>query len=105
MASYIGLDRSRSMWYDLYMASLTKKTFSGRTYYYLRETARVQGRPKVVKTTYLGRAEDIEAALKGTLRPTQVRTLAFGDVAAALTVLRRIGLREVIDRVAPKREQ
>jgi transposase len=87
------------------MSSLTKKTFSGRTYYYLRETARVEGKPKVVKTTYLGRAEDIEAALKGALRPTQVRSLAFGDVAAALSIVRRLGLREVIDRVAPKRDQ
>jgi hypothetical protein len=93
------------MWYDLYMSSLTKKTFSGRTYYYLRDTARVEGKPKVVKTTYLGRAEDIEAALRGALRPSQVRSLAFGDVAAALAVLRTLGLREVIDRVAPKREQ
>jgi len=100
-----GLDPVWRIWYDLYMSSLTKKTFSGRTYYYLRDTARVQGKPKVVRTTYLGRAEDIEAALRGALRPTQVRSLAFGDVAAALAVLRKLGLREVIDRVAPKREQ
>ena len=41
------------------MASLTKKIVNGRPYYYLRETARVGGRVKVVRQVYLGRAEDI----------------------------------------------
>jgi hypothetical protein len=41
------------------LASLTKKIIKGRPYYYLRETAWVEGRPKVVRTTYLGHAEEI----------------------------------------------
>lgn len=87
------------------MASLTKKKIGGRTYYYLRETARVDGRPKVVKTVYVGRAEDLEALLSGSLRPATVRSLAFGEVAAALRTSRRLGLKEAIDRVCPKRDQ
>jgi hypothetical protein len=83
------------------MASLTKKKIGGRTYYYLRETARVDGRPKVVKTVYVGRAEDLEALLSGSLRPATVRSLAFGEVAAALRTSRRLGLKEAIDRVCP----
>ena len=87
------------------MASLTKKTFGNRTYWYLRETARVDGRPKVVRTTYLGRAEDIEAAFTAAYVPSEVESVSFGEVAALLALSRRLGLREIIDRVAPKRDQ
>ena len=38
------------------MASLTPKVINGRTYYYARDCQRVDGRPKIVKTTYLGSA-------------------------------------------------
>src|SRR3989304_6207046 len=51
------------------MASLTKKVIHGRPYYYLRETARVGGKPKVVRTVYLGRAEDILARLEQRSEP------------------------------------
>ncbi len=37
----------------------------GRPYYYMRFTARVNGRPKVVRTVYLGKPEDIFAAVQG----------------------------------------
>ena len=43
--------------------SLTKKVIHGRPYYYLRFTKRVNGRPKVVRTVYLGKAEEIVAAV------------------------------------------
>lgn len=93
------------IWYDLYMASLTKKTFGNRTYWYLRETARVDGKPKVVRTRYLGRAEDIEAAVTGAYVPTQIESVAFGEVAALLRLSGRLHLKEAIDREAPKRDQ
>ena len=81
------------------MASLTKKIIAGRPYYYLRETAWVDGRPKVVKTTYLGRAEDIERRLaEGPGEPKAVQVRGFGAVAAALRVCRELGVAEVIDR-------
>ncbi len=41
------------------MASVYGKTISGQTYYYLREVARVDGKPKIVSQRYLGKAEDI----------------------------------------------
>jgi hypothetical protein len=45
------------------MASLLKKTIRGKTYYYARECRRVDGKPKIVWQKYLGRADDIIAAL------------------------------------------
>ena len=64
------------------MASLTKKIVNGRPYYYLRETARVGGRVRVVRQVYLGRAEDIEQRLAGTADPKSVQSRSFGAVAA-----------------------
>ena len=45
------------------MASIIKKTIRGRPYYYARESKRVDGKPKIVWQKYLGRADDIIAAL------------------------------------------
>jgi transposase len=87
------------------MASLTKKMIHGRAYYYLRETARVEGRPKVVRTVYLGRADDILARLEQASEPAGVESRSFGAVAAALRVARVLGVAEAVDRACPKRAQ
>lgn len=82
------------------MASLTKKIVNGRPYYYLRETARVGGRSKVVRTVYLGRAEDLEARLSGAglSEPKAVVVRSFGAAAAALKISQELDLAATIDR-------
>src|SRR6516165_2620351 len=80
------------------MASLTKKVVNGRPYWYLRETARVGGRVKVVRQVYLGRAEDIEERLLETAEPKAVISRSFGAVAAALKLCRELEVVEAIDR-------
>jgi transposase len=86
------------------MSSLIGKRIGGQTYYYLREVARVGGRPKIVSQRYLGKAEDIAAAMGGAaVVPERTRHLAFGDVAAAWSMLQRLGVSEIIDEVAGAR--
>jgi len=86
------------------MSSLIGKRIGGQTYYYLREVARVGGKPKIVSQRYLGKAEDIAAAMEGAaVVPERTRHLAFGDVAAAWSVLQRLGVSEIIDQVAGAR--
>jgi hypothetical protein len=85
------------------MASLTKKVIDGRAYYYLRETARVAGRPKVVRTVYLGRAEDILARLQEASEPLRVESRSFGAVAAAVKVARALEVAEALDRAVRAR--
>src|SRR5579859_6932088 len=80
------------------MASLTKKIISGQAYYYLRETAWVEGRSKVVRTKYLGRVEEIERRLEQTAEPKAVVVRSFGAVAAALKIARELELADAIDR-------
>ena len=86
------------------MASIIGKTIKGQTYYYLREVARVGGKPKVISQRYLGKAADIEAAVDGaTAVPDRTRHLAFGDVAATWAMLARLRVAEVIDEVVGTR--
>jgi len=86
------------------MASIVGKKISGHTYYYLREMARVGGKPKMVSERYLGKASDIEAAMAGaSAEPERTRHLAFGDVAAVWSVLERIDVAGTIDAVVGSR--
>ncbi|MQA06456.1 MAG: transposase [Streptosporangiales bacterium] len=82
------------------MASVIGKQQNGRTYYYLAESARVGGRPRIVRQRYLGTAADIEAAVEsGGTAPASSRHLPFGDVAAAWRVLGDLGVVDVVDQV------
>ncbi len=47
------------------MAHLHKKIKKGRPYYYIREIARVDGKPKVVNQIYLGSLERMMELAKG----------------------------------------
>lgn len=88
------------------MASLYKKVINGKPYWYLREMARVDGKPRMVSERYLGSAADIEALLDGqqaAVMPDRTRHLAFGDVAAAWGVLDRLDVIGVIDQVVGDR--
>src|SRR6266852_2135514 len=84
------------------MASLYPKKISGKTYWYLREMGRVDGKPKMISERYLGTAADIAAAMQtreAPALPERTRHLAFGDVAAAWGILEDLGVAAVIDEV------
>jgi transposase len=86
------------------MASIVHKVVGGQTYYYLREMARVGGKPKMVSQRYLGKASDIEAAMDGAMAvPERTRHLAFGDLAAVWSILERLGVVAIIDDVVGAR--
>src|SRR6266545_102522 len=84
------------------MASLYPKKVSGKTYWYLREMARVGGKPKLVSERYLGTAADIAAAVEGSGTasvPERTRHLAFGDVTAVWATMTRLDVVGIIDDV------
>jgi transposase len=88
------------------VASLYPKKLGGKTYYYLREMARVGGKPKMVSERYLGTADDIVAALdarEAASLPQRTRHLAFGDVAAVWGMLERLELAAIVDEVVGAR--
>jgi len=87
------------------MASIVGKKQGGKTYYYLVESARVGGKPRIVSQRYLGSAAEIEARLSeaGPGEPDRTRHLAFGDLAAVWSVLERLGVAGIVDEVVGDR--
>ncbi len=88
------------------MASLYKKIINGKPYFYLREMARVDGKPKMVSERYLGSAADIVAAMdraEAGMIPDRTRHLAFGDIAAVWSLLTDLDVAGVIDEVVGAR--
>ena len=83
------------------MASIVGKKISGKTYYYLVESARVGGKPRIVSQQYLGPADEVTARLAGSGpgEPERSRHLAFGDLAAVWGMLDRAGCAGIIDEV------
>jgi len=91
--------------YYLYMPSIVGKKQRGKTYYYLVESARVNGKPRIVSQQYLGSAEEIAQRLSesGPGEPDRTQHLAFGDVAGVWGVLERLGVVDIIDEVVGSR--
>jgi transposase len=85
---------------------LYPKKVGGKTYWYLREMAWVDGKPQLKSERYLGSAADIAAAMADAERataPQRTRHLAFGDVAAAWGITQRLDLARIIDEVVGPR--
>jgi len=87
------------------MAFLLGKKQGGKVYYYLAESARVDGKPRIVSQSYLGSAEEVVARLQagGPGEPDRSRHLSFGDVAAAWSVICRLRIAEIVDEVVGQR--
>ncbi len=89
------------------MASLVRKLIRGHAYYYLVQTAWVNGRSRYVQQRYLGKADDILRRLEETAAPRPEYTLSFefGGSATLYAVAQQLGLVQLIDRHVPKRAQ
>jgi transposase len=83
------------------MAYLVGKKQDGKTYYYLTESARVGGKPRIVSQRYLGSADEIAERLSetGPGEPDRSKHLAFGDVAAVWAMLERLGVVDIVNDV------
>ena len=90
------------------MPSLTRKLVKGRPYFYVRHCQRIDGRPKIVKTTYLGSLERLLQTVEQAQTPPapqRAEVLAFGAIAALYDQAVQLGLTELIDAQLPKRDQ
>jgi hypothetical protein len=87
------------------MPSIVGKKHGGQTYYYLVESARVNGKPRIVDQQYLGSAQEVmdrpSRALAGSPERTQHK--GFGDLAAVWGILERLGVAAAIDEVCGTR--
>jgi transposase len=85
------------------MASLIKKVKKGKTYYYIKESARVNGKPRTVNQIYLGSIERIMDMALGHQSPSvnKIQSQEFGSLFLASLVDKHINLAEIIDSVVP----
>lgn len=85
------------------MAHLHKKMKKGRPYYYVREIARVDGKPKVVNQVYLGSPERIlEMATQGGEQVLGVQAQEYGALWLANLIEQDLGFAGLIDSVIPR---
>lgn len=90
------------------MAHIHKKLKRGKTYYYIREIKRVNGKPKVVNQVYLGTIEKILASVtqaKEGGAPRQTDSKRFGALFLAHLLeqkLNTIGIMDSIVKRAPR---
>ncbi len=90
------------------MGSIIAKTKKNQVYYYYVESARVNGKPRIVTQKYLGRAEKIAQAFEeGSALETPKHSIVFefGTVCALYELAKKLKIIECINRHCPKREQ
>ena len=85
------------------MAHLHKKVKQGKTYYYIREIARVGGKPKVVNQVYLGSVDRILDMALGQQKTdlSKIQVQEFGSLFLANFVDQYIDLAGIVDSVIP----
>jgi transposase len=86
------------------MPSIVGKRRGNQTYYYLVESARVDGKPRIVSQQYLGSAEEVAAKLSGEAagQPVRSQHKRFGDVAAVWSILDGLDVVGLVDDVIPR---
>jgi hypothetical protein len=99
------LDVGDRIMYCPYMPSIVGKKRGNQTYYYLVESARVDGKPRIVEQQYLGSAQEVMARLTRAPAGSPERTQhkKFGDLAAVWGILDRLGVADAIDAVCGPR--
>jgi len=86
------------------MASLIAKKKAHQLYYYVVESARVDGKPRIVQQTYLGTAERVAALVKDRTAPLPLSatTVDFGLPGALWLAAQQSGVWEVLESLWPK---
>jgi transposase len=87
------------------MPAIVGKKRGNQTYYYLVESARVDGKPRIVDQQYLGSAQEVVDRLSGAAAGSPERTQhkKFGDLAAVWGILERLKVAGAIDDVCGTR--
>lgn len=86
------------------MASIIAKRKANQLYYYVVESARVQGKPRIVQQTYLGTAERVAALVKDRAAPLPLAATAleFGLPGSLWLAAQQSGAWEVLESFWPR---
>ena len=85
------------------MASLVAKKKGNQLYYYVVESARVNGKPRIVHQAYLGTADKVAALVKDRTAPVPLAasTRAFGLPGAIWLAAQQTGVFTVLESLWP----
>lgn len=86
------------------MATIIAKKKANQLYYYVVESARVDGKPRIVQQTYLGTAERVAALVKDRAAPLPLSatTVEFGLPGALWLAARPSGVWDALDSLWPR---
>ena len=86
------------------MASLIKKKKANTIYYYVAESARVDGKPRIVHQTYLGTAESVARLVQEASAPIPLSatTVEFGLSGALWLAAEKSGIFALLESLWPK---
>src|SRR5450631_51425 len=86
------------------MASIVGKKKANQLYYYVVESARVDGKPRIVNQTYLGTAEKVGALIKDRAAPVPLSASAldYGLPGALWLAAQQSGVFSVLESLWPK---
>src|SRR5438874_6579893 len=90
--------------YSPTMATIIAKQKRRKLYYYVVESARVDGKPRIVKQTYLGTAERVAALIQDRTAPLplSVTRVDFGLPGALWLAAQQSGVWEVLTSQWPE---
>src|SRR5580693_23789 len=85
------------------MASLVAKKKGNQLYYYVVESARVEGKPRIVHQAYLGTADKVAALVKDRTSPVPLSAASrdFGLPGALWLAAEQTGLFGVLEALWP----
>ena len=86
-----------------YMASIIGKKKGKQIYYYVVESARVDGQPRIVHQAYLGNAQKVAALVKDRTAPLplEATALEFGLPGSLWLAAQRTGVFELLQSLWP----
>jgi hypothetical protein len=86
------------------MASLIAKKKANQLYYYVVESARVDGKPRIVHQTYLGTAEKVASLVKDRTAPVPLEATAidFGLPGSLWLAAQKTGVLELLHSLWPQ---
>src|ERR1700739_2984077 len=86
------------------MASLIKKKKANTIYYYVVESARVDGKPRIVHQTYLGTADSVARLVQDRTAPVPLSatTVDFGLPGALWLAAEKSGVFQLLQSLWPK---
>lgn len=79
------------------MATIQAKMSRGQKYWYIVESRRVNGKPRPVVLSYLGKAGDLLKRLQGLTESVHLKSYSHGAVAAMLKVAVQLDICNIIN--------